>query len=67
MSNQGILHTILGDVGEFRNPTSGNLDHENVEICAELAFQIMLAAKDNSRITNYNASISQAAEIVFEY
>ena len=47
--------TILGDVGEFRNPTSGNLDHENVEICAELAFQIVLAAKDNRGLKNQHA------------
>ena len=43
------------------------MDHQNAEISAKLAFQIMTAAKDNSRIRNYNAPISQAAEIVFEY
>ena len=55
------------EMQENRTPTSGNLDHENVKICAKKDFQTMTAAKDNSRIRNYNAPISQAAEIVFEY
>ena len=30
----------------------GNLDHENVEICVELAFQIVTAAKDKRELKN---------------
>ena len=33
----------------------GNLDHENVEICAELAFQIITAAKDKRGLKNQHA------------
>ena len=33
----------------------GNLDHENVKICAELAFQIVLASKDNRGLKKQHA------------